>query len=79
MEPCSTIVYTMVEMAKANGVNVHHYLTHLLEKMQNDWMSDEELELLALWNENVKAEIKHRANDANQSYMNCQGVPVAEK
>lgn len=27
------IVYTMVEMAKANGVNVYHYLTYLLEKM----------------------------------------------
>ena len=28
----SAIVYTMVEMAKANGVNVYHYLTYLLEK-----------------------------------------------
>lgn len=27
----SAIVYTMVEMAKANGVNVYHYLTYLLE------------------------------------------------
>jgi hypothetical protein len=46
----------MVEMAKANGVNVYHYLTYLLEKMPNDSMSDEELELLAPWNENVKAD-----------------------
>ena len=29
-------VYTMVEMAKANGVNVYHYLTYLLEKVPND-------------------------------------------
>ncbi len=29
----SAIVYTMVEMAKANGVNVYHYLTYLLEKL----------------------------------------------
>ena len=28
----SAVVYTMVEMAKANGVNVYHYLTYLLEK-----------------------------------------------
>ena len=68
----------MVEMAKANGVNVYHYLTYLLEKMSNDRMSDEELELLAPWNENVKVEIEHRANDANQSYGNCQGAPSAE-
>ena len=75
----SAIVYTMVEMAKANGVNVYHYLTYLLEKLPNDRMSDEELELLAPWNENVKAEIKRRAGDGNQSYVNCQGAPAAEK
>ena len=54
----SAIVYTMVEMAKANGVNVYHYLTYLLEKLPNDEMSDDELELLVPWNENVKIEIK---------------------
>ena len=75
----SAVVYTMVEMAKANGVNVYHYLTYLLEKLPNDRMSDEELELLAPWNENVKAEIKRRANGQNQSYVNCQGAPAAEK
>lgn len=62
----SAIVYTMVEMAKANGVNVYHYLTYLLEKLPNDRMSDEELDRLAPWNEEVKAEIKRRANDSNQ-------------
>ena len=61
----SAIVYTIVEMAKANGVNVYHYLTYLLEELPNDRMSDEELELLAPWNENVKAEIKRRASDGN--------------
>ena len=75
----SAVVYTMVEMAKANGVNVYHYLTYLLEKLPNDKMSDEELELLAPWNENVKDEIKRRAGDRNQSYVNCQGAPAAEK
>ncbi len=50
-------MYTMVEMAKANGVNVYHYLTYLLEKLPDDRMSDDDLELLAPWNENVKAEI----------------------
>ena len=56
----SAIVYTMVEMAKANGVNVYHYLTYLLEKQPKDSMSDEELEQLAPWNEEVKTEIKRR-------------------
>ena len=36
-------------------------------------MSDDELELLAPWNEIVKAEIERRANESNQSYVNCQG------
>ena len=59
----------MVEMAKANGVNVYHYLTYLLEKLPDDRMSDDELELLAPWNETVKAEIERRANESNQSYV----------
>lgn len=62
----SADVYTMVEMAKANGVNVYHYLTYLLEHQPNDKMSDEELEALAPWNESVKAEIAQRADEANQ-------------
>ncbi len=62
----SAIVYTMVEMAKANGVNVYHYLTYLLEKRPNEDSTDEELEAMAPWNKDVKAEIERRASDANQ-------------
>ncbi len=62
----SAIVYTMVEMAKANGVNVYHYLTYLLEKRPNEDSTDEELETMAPWNKDVKAEIERRASDANQ-------------
>ena len=56
----SAMAYTMVEMAKANKVNVYHYLTFLFEHQPNDQMTDEELEQLAPWNENVKAEIQRR-------------------
>jgi len=69
----------MIEMAKANGVNVYHYLTYLLEKLPNDRMSDDELELLAPWNEAVKAAIARGGNKSNQSYVNCQGTPATEK
>ena len=75
----SALVYSMVEIAKANGVNVYHYLTYLLEKMPSDRMSDEELELLAPWNENIKTEIQHRVNNTDQSDVNCQGTPATEK
>ena len=37
------------------------------------------LELLAPWNETVKAEIERRANESNQSYVTCQGAPATEK
>lgn len=53
----SAKIHTMVEMAKANGVNVYHYLTYHPEKIPDDSMSDEELNQLAPWNEKVKAEI----------------------
>lgn len=42
-------------------------------------MSDKELELLAPWNEDVKAGIERRIDARNQSDVNCQGAPVAEK
>ena len=47
--------------------------------MHSDRMSDEELELLAPWNENVKTEIQHRVNNTDQSDVNCQGAPATEK
>lgn len=62
----SAMVYTMVEMAKANGINVYHYLSYLLEKLPNDRMRDEKLESMAPWNEEVKAEIERRAASSNQ-------------
>lgn len=57
----SSLVYTMVETAKANGVNPYHYLAFLLEKYPSSLMTDEELETLAPWNEKVKAELTERA------------------
>lgn len=56
----------MVEMSKANGINVYHYLTYLLEKPPNDSMSDEELDQLAPWNENVKTELKRWAESSDE-------------
>ena len=61
------MAYTMVEMAKANKVNVYHYLTFLFEHQPNDQMTDEELEQLAPWNETLKAEIQRRADSQNNN------------
>lgn len=57
----SAIIYTMVENAKANGVNVYQYLKLLLEKQPNNQMKDEELEKLAPWNKEVKTLLETRA------------------
>ena len=51
----SATVYTMVEMAKAHGLNVEKYLTFLLQKRPHAGMTDEELEKLAPWNEEARA------------------------
>ena len=51
----SAIVYIMVEMAKANDLNIYKYLTYLLSQRPNDKMSDEQLEQLAPWSETAKA------------------------
>lgn len=61
----SAMAYTMVEMAKANKVNVYHYLTFLFDHQPSRQMTDEELEQLAPWNEDVKSEIQRRVDTQN--------------
>jgi len=50
----SAMVYTMVEMAKAHGLNVEKYLTFLLQNRPHAGMTDEELEKLAPWSEEAR-------------------------
>ena len=50
----NTLCLTMVEMAKAYGLNLYEYLKYLLEQRPSKDMSDEELANLAPWNETVK-------------------------
>lgn len=61
----SAMAYTMVEMAKANKVNVYHYLNFMFEHQPNERMTDEELDQLAPWNEEVKKEIQRRVDSQN--------------
>lgn len=50
----SATVYTMVEMAKAHGLNVEKYLTFLLEKRPHAGMTDAELEKLTPWSNEAR-------------------------
>ena len=51
----SATVYTMVEMAKAHGLNVEKYLAFLLEKRPRAGMTDSDLEKLAPWSDDARA------------------------
>ena len=50
----NVLYLTMVEMAKVYGLNIYEYFKYLFEHRPSADMSDEELELLAPWNEDVK-------------------------
>ena len=55
----SAVVYTMVEMAKAHGLNVYGYLKFLLEHRPSERMTDEQLAEFAPWSEKLRS-IKNR-------------------
>lgn len=50
----SMMVYSLLETARANGLNPQKYLEYLLEARPNKNMSDEELENIAPWNPKVQ-------------------------
>ena len=45
----------MVEMAKANGLNIYEYLKFLLEHRPSKDMADEQLAELAPWSEKLQS------------------------
>ena len=57
----NALYLTIVEMAKAYGLNLYEYLKYLLEHRPSKDMSDEELSKLAPWNETVKEHCKNKA------------------
>ncbi len=50
----NTLYLTMVEMAKAYNLNLYEYLKYVLEQRPSKEMSDDQLEKLAPWNEQVR-------------------------
>ena len=54
----NAIVYTMVEMARAYGLNIFEYLKYVLDKRPDKEWTDEQLEEAAPWNEEVKLKCK---------------------
>lgn len=54
----SATIYSLVETAKANGLNMYHYLWYLLEKLPGTDLSDEAFEKCLSWNPEVKADLE---------------------
>lgn len=52
----SAIVYSIVEMAKANNLNIYNYLNFLLMKRPTELMDDQQLELISPWGDEAKAQ-----------------------
>lgn len=50
----SMMVYSLLETARANGLNPQKYLDYLLEARPDEDMSDEQLEALAPWSLGVQ-------------------------
>lgn len=50
----SAVVYSMVEMAKANSLNIYCYLEYLLTNRPGEKPTDDELEALCPWNKAVQ-------------------------
>ena len=54
----SSYVYSIVETAKANNIDVYSYLKYLLLKTPTSQTTDNELEMLCPWNEECKKAVE---------------------
>ena len=66
----SMMVYSLLETARANGLNPQKYLEYLLEARPNENMSDEELENMAPWSPKVQ----FRREQWKKSFPNANPV-----
>lgn len=57
----SMMVFSLLETARANGINPYKYLEFLLKSRPDEKMTDEQLESLSPWNENVKQICKNNS------------------
>lgn len=54
----SAIVYSIVEMAKANGLNIYEYLNFLLKQRLSETIEDQEMDFIAPWGQKAIAQCK---------------------
>lgn len=56
----NALYLTIVEMAKAYNLNLYEYLKYLLEQRPSKSMTDDELAMLATWNETVQEKCSNK-------------------
>lgn len=66
----SSLVYSMVETAKACDVEIFNYIKYILLSAPNDQMSDEELEKFCPWNPECKAALSEMQSRDQASIFN---------
>lgn len=57
----SAVIYSLVETAKANGLNMYHYLWYLLEELPKTNLSEESFAKYLPWNQEVKQDLEELA------------------
>lgn len=57
----SMMIFSLLETARANRINPYKYLEFLLKSRPDEKMTDEQLESLSPWNENVKQICKNNS------------------
>lgn len=53
----SAVIYSLVETAKANGLNMYHYLCYLLEELPKTNLTEEDFSRFLPWNPEVKTDL----------------------
>ncbi len=66
----SSLVYSIVETAKANGVDIYDYLKYLLINPPTPDASDEELEKLCPWNPECQESLAKMHQEHQESILN---------
>ena len=67
----SALVYSIVETAKANDIDIYHYLKYLLIKTPTLQTSDEELEKLCPWNPECRAAVDELYRKSQQAIFDA--------
>lgn len=68
----SALVYSIVETAKANGVDIYNYLKYLLIKSPTNQTSDEEFEKLCPWDPECREALYEMQSKHQESIFNAE-------